>query len=124
MTELQNKVEQILQIWQFHFGKLTKNEIKSFRMTKDVRALCKYDVELIKKAINTGGRFYIKDILKYVEENSYRLQKSKNLPLCVVYSQREKGSFEPVLVTKACGHRYECTCHDAYTLFNLRKVAA
>jgi hypothetical protein len=124
MRVTQISTDEFLQIWQVHFVKLNASQRKSFKLNATTKEICKFDRKAILRAITIGRRKYLKDILEYLEA-----QDRTNQKLIRPVRKRELGVksepvSKPVLISGYCGHRYQCTCLDAFSVLRLMKVAA
>jgi len=124
MRITQISAEEVLQIWQAHYGKLDSNQRRAFKLNTTTKEICKFDRKAILRAITFGGRKYLKDILEYLEVqdriNQRLVRPVRKMELKVVGA----AVSTPVLVTGFCGHRYQCTCSDAYSVLRLLGKAA
>ena len=124
MRVTQISAEELLQIWQAYYGKLNSNQRKSFRLNATTKEICKFDRKAILRAITFGGRKYLKDILEYLEAqdrtNQRLIRPVRKTDLRVKCEPVSK----PILISGFCGHRYQCTCLDAFSVLRLMKVAA
>jgi hypothetical protein len=124
MRVTQISTEEFLQIWQVHFVKLNSSQRKSFKLNAATKEICKFDRKAILRAITIGGRKYLKDILEYLEAQDRTNQKLMR-PVRKKGLGVKSGSVStPVLISGSCGHRYRCTCLDAFSVLRLMKVAA
>ena len=124
MRVTQISTEEFLQIWEIHFAKLNASQRKSFKLNATTKEICKFDRKEILRAITIGGRKYLKDILEYLEA-----QDRTNQKLIRPVRKRDLGVksepvSKPVLISGSCGHRYRCTCLDAFSVLRLMRVAA
>lgn len=124
MRVTQISAEELLQIWEANYDKLNSSQRKSFKLNAITKEICKFDRKAILRAITFGGRRYLKDILEYLEaqdrSNQKLIRPARKSDLGVKSALVSK----PVLISGYCGHRYQCTCLDAFSVLRLMKVAA
>jgi len=120
----QISAEELLQIWEANYDKLNPSQRKSFKLNAITKEICKFDRKAILRAITFDGRKYLKDILEYLEaqdrSNQKLIRPVKKRDLGV----RSEPVSTPVVISGSCGHRYQCTCLDAFSVLRLAKVAA
>ena len=124
MRVTQISTEEVLQIWQSQYVNLNPSQRKSFKLNATTKEICKFDRKAILRAITFGGRKYLKDILEYLEaqdQNNQKLIRPVRKRDLVVKSE---PILTPVVISGVCGHRYQCTCLDAFSVLRLLKVAA
>jgi hypothetical protein len=76
---------------------------------------------LIEQVIKQKKVKYLKDILKYLELQT-RWEDKKRVILGQGSEKREGWQLAPT--SNSCGHRYNCTCSDAYSVLRLTGLAA
>ena len=124
MRVTQISAEELLQIWQAYYGKLNSNQRKSFRLNATTKEICKFDRKAILRAITFGGRKYLKDILEYLEAQDRTNQRLMRPVRKTDLGVKCEPVSKPILISGYCGHRYQCTCRDAFSVLRLMKVAA
>ncbi|CAN2187441.1 hypothetical protein MCEMRE22_00455 [Candidatus Nanopelagicaceae bacterium] len=67
MRVTQISAEEVLQIWEAHYGKLNSNQRRAFKLNAATKEICKFDRKAVLRAITFGGRKYLKDIVEYLK---------------------------------------------------------
>ena len=124
MRVTQISTEEVLQIWQAHYGKLNSNQRRAFKLNAATKEICKFDRKAVLRAITFGGRKYLKDILEYLEVQDRANQRLIRPVRKIQLAVKSGAVSTPVLITGSCGHRYRCTCSDAFSVLRLVGKAA
>ena len=124
MKDICLTIDAVLEIWETHFEKLSPSQRKAFKLNKTAQELSKYTRKQIVRAIILGRRKYLKDILEYLVAREQENQKLNRPVKNIRFDSDWRGGSYGVLQTRICGHRYECSCLDAFTLRQLARQAA
>ena len=124
MRVTQISTEEVLQIWQAHYGKLNSNQRRAFKLNAATKEICKFDRKAVLRAITFGGRKYLKDILEYLEVQDRANQRLIRPVRKIQLTVKSGAVSTPVLITGSCGHRCRCTCSDAFSVLRLVGKAA
>ena len=124
MRVTQISAEEVLQIWEAHYGKLNSNQRRAFKLNAAAKEICKFDRKAVLRAITFGGRKYLKDIVEYLKIQD-RANQRLIRPVRKIDLKVKGGAVStPVLIAGSCGHRYRCTCSDAFSVLRLVGKAA
>jgi molecular chaperone GrpE (heat shock protein) len=124
MKRIQTEVVEILGIWEKQYGRLTPTQRKAFRLNALTRKIAFHNRRAIEKSIKFAGKKYLKDILNYLQQEE-RANSSYERPKLVSSDfLKDVGTSKPVSSAGPCGHRYRCTCSDAFSVLRLVGRAA
>jgi len=124
MKIVQTTVNDVLRIWENQYGQLSPAYRRSFKANPITKEITGFSQQSIEKAIKYGDKRYLNELLNYLKlvkkaESYYeRPVIDSKKPL------RDIGTSTPVSAARSCGHRYQCTCLEAFPVLHLARQAA
>jgi hypothetical protein len=123
MSNSKISIDDVLQVWENAYGKLTTAQRGSFRQNITAHELREYSKSRIAGAIRFGGKKYLKEILEYLRNQDIENTRLYSPARRNQANTKVVGSSAPFLLARECGHRYECSCADALIVYRLIQQA-
>lgn len=120
MKRFQTSVSVLLKIWESEYGALSASYQRKFLSNETAQEIAKFDHMLIEQVIKQKKIKYLQDILKYLELQT-RWEDKKRVIRGQGFERRESWQGT---ISNPCGHRYDCTCLDAFSVLRLAGRAA